>query len=399
MSRRQALATLSVSTAALAAGMLLPPQTASATVPSTVINVLDHGAVGDGVTNDSPSVAAAVAALPANGGVLYFPAGRYVLNQPVTLANKDVTVRGDGMQLSQLFFPASSGIVYSTTNQFNDALQVEDLCLVTVSDNLYVGIKATYPNNVGSPWKNTIIERVMLSGTTSIGEYNNGGNNCNSGPQNWQAGIELENSAVSHVRDCVVRGSGGHGILLKGYTVDILIHGCKFYGASEAIYKVGPSEGIIIDNCMGINVGTFVYLNPNATSNAGVYASIQNCHANYFNNGIIINYHPQMFMSNCLFYKNGTLNGGFDVLLNGCERSHITNSTFIVRASTGYGNGIVVQNSSSVLIQGNIIQERETAVWLQASSSDCMVQNNRISGNASNILNLGTNNLIGQNLH
>lgn len=42
------------------------------------VNVLDFGAVGDGVTNDTAAIQAAIAALGTNGGGVYFPAGTYV---------------------------------------------------------------------------------------------------------------------------------------------------------------------------------------------------------------------------------------------------------------------------------------------------------------------------------
>lgn len=43
-------------------------------------NVKDYGAVGDGSTNDSAAVDSAVAALPAAGGILYFPPGTYIVD-------------------------------------------------------------------------------------------------------------------------------------------------------------------------------------------------------------------------------------------------------------------------------------------------------------------------------
>ena len=44
-----------------------------------VVNVRDHGASGDGNTSDTAAFLAAVAALPARGGVLFIPAGDYLI--------------------------------------------------------------------------------------------------------------------------------------------------------------------------------------------------------------------------------------------------------------------------------------------------------------------------------
>lgn len=61
-----------------------------AMIQGEVTNVLDFGAVGDGVTNDQPAVTAAIAALFASGGnTLYFPDGTYYFATPVTITFPD----------------------------------------------------------------------------------------------------------------------------------------------------------------------------------------------------------------------------------------------------------------------------------------------------------------------
>ena len=66
-------------------------------------NVLDYGAVGDGVTDDGPAIQAAVdAAFAAGGGTVYAPAGTYLLASYTSLpyytvkARSNVSVVGDG---------------------------------------------------------------------------------------------------------------------------------------------------------------------------------------------------------------------------------------------------------------------------------------------------------------
>ena len=50
-----------------------------------VVNVKDFGAVGNGVTIDSTAIQAAANAIPASGGVLYFPNSIYATNTPIFL--------------------------------------------------------------------------------------------------------------------------------------------------------------------------------------------------------------------------------------------------------------------------------------------------------------------------
>ena len=46
---------------------------------STVVNVAEYGATGDGVTDDTAAIRSAIDALPQNGSVLYFPPGNYLV--------------------------------------------------------------------------------------------------------------------------------------------------------------------------------------------------------------------------------------------------------------------------------------------------------------------------------
>ena len=69
----------------------------------TVFNVRTYGALGDGATNDDDAVAAAAAAVrthlaasPTNKAILYFPAGTYVLSNPVLLNTSNAVIDGDG---------------------------------------------------------------------------------------------------------------------------------------------------------------------------------------------------------------------------------------------------------------------------------------------------------------
>jgi hypothetical protein len=50
------------------------------------INVMDYGAVGDGSTNDTTAITAAISALPSSGGVLYFPPGSYLTSGGFTIS-------------------------------------------------------------------------------------------------------------------------------------------------------------------------------------------------------------------------------------------------------------------------------------------------------------------------
>jgi hypothetical protein len=55
-------------------------------IKGALVNVLDYGAVGDGVTDDRAAILAAVAAAP--NKTLFFPTGAYRVNSPITISQK-----------------------------------------------------------------------------------------------------------------------------------------------------------------------------------------------------------------------------------------------------------------------------------------------------------------------
>jgi len=57
-------------------------------------NVKAFGAVGDGATDDTAAIQAAIAALPSSGGKVYFPPGTYKVTSTVDLGSGDVLIGG-----------------------------------------------------------------------------------------------------------------------------------------------------------------------------------------------------------------------------------------------------------------------------------------------------------------
>jgi hypothetical protein len=70
--------------------------------PWQVFNVLEYGAVGDGVTDDTAAIQAAADAVEAaGGGVLYIPTGHYIISACLFLGSGTI-MRGAGMQASRI---------------------------------------------------------------------------------------------------------------------------------------------------------------------------------------------------------------------------------------------------------------------------------------------------------
>lgn len=105
LTRRQMLKSFGLAGVALATGNLLNPiQTAFATDTASPaqFNVRDFGAVGDGVADDSAAIQNAINEAAKSGGVVYLPAGTYLLatvtgsNHVLLQPRSNVTLLGDG---------------------------------------------------------------------------------------------------------------------------------------------------------------------------------------------------------------------------------------------------------------------------------------------------------------
>jgi hypothetical protein len=83
---------------------------------STVYNVRDYGAIGDGTTDDTAAIQAALdAAGAAGGGKVYLPAGQYRHGPLLYEYVAPLAIVGDGMNVTKLYFAPTSDNLYGLT--------------------------------------------------------------------------------------------------------------------------------------------------------------------------------------------------------------------------------------------------------------------------------------------
>ena len=105
-----------------------------------VINVKDYGALGDGSANDLGAINLAVAALTSYS-VLYFPAGKYLINGSITgISGKtNITICGDGW---------SSEIHSTVTGAAGNTFTITSGSYITIRDLAITGSASTRGNGI-----------------------------------------------------------------------------------------------------------------------------------------------------------------------------------------------------------------------------------------------------------
>lgn len=114
-----------------------------------MVNVMDHGAAGNGTTDDSAAIVASIGLLGASGGVVYLPPGSYLLNGATVLAltTAGTVLRGAGAENTKIiigsgFSGASAVSITSYNCQVRD-LSINGASSTTTSNPVADGIRVT----------------------------------------------------------------------------------------------------------------------------------------------------------------------------------------------------------------------------------------------------------------
>ncbi len=145
-SRRSVLRTAVGVGGLTAATALATTQTASAaaTTGTDWLDVKDYGATGDGTTDDTAAIASAVSvASAAGGGVVYFPAGTYLVSSALAGVS-GVRLTGAHRSVSQIF--STSSPVLALGGSFISGMEIDHLTLQATDADLITGadLKALY---------------------------------------------------------------------------------------------------------------------------------------------------------------------------------------------------------------------------------------------------------------
>jgi hypothetical protein len=149
-----------------------------------VVSVKDFGAVGDGVTDDTVAIQAAI---NSNAGFLavYFPSGTYKITAQITISNDRVMLYGNGASSRILFVPTANAVCFLFDKGSTSSVQnvVQDLSfystdttytktaikLVDVSQCLIKNVLTIFPHWFGN---GSIFLHVLGRDSTIVNQLN-----------------------------------------------------------------------------------------------------------------------------------------------------------------------------------------------------------------------------------
>lgn len=329
--------------------------TTATTVPTTdYINIMEYGAVADGITDNSEACYRAFEAAQNTGKVLYFPAGKYNLNHLILGAQNDLLMTGDPSGGTVL---VNAGVIYcyADVNVSNMAVTGENDVFLYLEPRAAVSVT---------------VDNIQFSGTGGAGES-----------RFIYCGSESTTNCIDKVQvtNCSITDSR-YGIILNCMINSGIISGNKIcnIGSKAQTKNVAAIH-------LGYQNSTVAYAKNVTISNN----DIRNIFTMESNQGELVECQGIILYSDgeggCIIENNYLENiyGGSDHEGIYCKAVNIKilNNTLI---NTGDGDGAIVNKKDSskndILISGNTITDNIVATYgIQVTSSKFTISNNTIN--------------------
>lgn len=215
------------------------------------VSVKDYGAVGNGVTDDTAAINAAIAvALTATrGGTVFFPAGNYLVGEinatnATAIFSRCLHLKGDGRFITTLTAKAAGAVILNLTGT-NDAL-IEDLSIDSTTYASQCAIlmaRSTTSTNCN----NNKFRNVYTTGSYTVAAMV-----CNGSESSYFFGCRFENTNAAANYRCLWTGGGSGVKALQGIiatyggtildtnnpNTDNKMYGCEFYAPFASAYPV-----------------------------------------------------------------------------------------------------------------------------------------------------------------
>lgn len=189
---------------------------------SDVVSVRDYGAVGDGVTDDTAAVQAALNAI-SSGGQLEFPCGTYKLTSAISVSSNQQLYGAGKVCASLAFSGATSGLTFAAGVQH---FAVENLTISTSNAAALKAIDMSAGSTSGAGYAYFTIRNVQILAT---------------GPGRWAHGFYASFAESANVIGLRVYQSATIGVYLTDSVNQLKFYDLEITGgsASDLTYNRG----------------------------------------------------------------------------------------------------------------------------------------------------------------
>jgi hypothetical protein len=379
-------------------------RTVDAKLKDGAFSITDFGGAAGGADN-APALAAALAALPAGGGAIFFPPGKYTFNSHVGYTMPAgifaVSLIGSGVDETILYWPTTGGITINYAGT-GSAVHIRDMSITTGTVGGHTGLALSCATSIANPGYNA------LSDVTNVAFRGDDGYAPTATTFYWGTGLALTNISNINITGYFQGPFGAGGYSTSG--VGLSFAGLSGSATYAAVINVTDSSFNLLN--AGILYGSY------AQGLTVVNSNLTGC-----TYGILVNPSEsgtlsELMVTECQFNCTEGLHLG-----TGVDSVGVLDSLLLVPASgTGInlpvaslylsivGNtfdgtgasakGINATASSEMNIVGNQLvnfSSGGTALTLGASVATSSVQSNIFSGNATNISNSSASTVIVNN--
>jgi hypothetical protein len=361
------------------------------------VSVKDFGAVGDGITDDTVAIQAA---LDSNAGFICMPAGTYLISA-ILYVSSNTCVFGNGVEVTIIKHPSSQAFRNKNYITGTGDANITITGMTFTCDDLY-GSSIAFTAVTNCRFENLSFRNYILTGVTvGIGIADSSTNSssdifiktCTFDVSDYGivfqglAGSLVQNVTVSN---CNIRSVWGSGISFAGTILNGTVTGNNIYTGTGTNPTSGTIVGIGIKAWQGTGVATSptnLAITGNTFIGPAVRDSVWGLSLNNYTHNVTITGNT---FENCTYaFQNNFSNTakGFifadNVVLN-CDYGYLADiSTDVFPSITGNkfitcGIGIKAAIRNGVVSSNTFDNITEQAIWLTIVSEHTIISNNQI---------------------
>lgn len=344
------------------------------------VSVKDFGATGDGTTDDTTAIQAAVNASQA----VFFPVGTYKITAQITITKSTAfAMYGDGIGNSILLWTNATGGFAITMANNTDSVTIDGLTLYTSYVGGGTALSILYPVVASSLFVGARVSNIEMRGSNYITQY-------------WTTGLRVENSWNSHFEGLHIQGSDNvpRG-MVKAISMtncfDVVFSSCYATRGEYGMWiSGGEDEGLNVDQSVFLDFDTGIYFN-STLAQAGT--AITNNHFNTAKFGVNFEAKQQCFISGNLIYKiTGSTYSYVGINLKYGDDCRVTGNYIRNTGTSGGEIGILLDGTSNCIVSDNEFASFDSGgvgVQIGASSGGNLISNNLTYTAGTAVLNFG----------